>query len=80
MSGGFFFFCFFFLNLRLANFLLLFNVKRCSVIISTVMLPHIRGGGHIVFGGGPIGVGFGGTLPCLYSTLSTSGWILSKVS
>ena len=30
------------------------------------LYPHQRGGGHIVFGADPVGIGFGVTLSCMH--------------
>ena len=40
--------------------------SRCS---SGYYVPHRRGGGHIVFGADPVGVGVGMTLSCLQDIL-----------
>ena len=33
------------------------------------MSPHLQGGGHIVYGADPVGVGLGVTLSCLHNIL-----------
>ena len=45
-------------------------------------VPHQRGGGHIVFGADPVGVGISVsvgvtllTLSCLHNVSGTDGWI-----
>ena len=46
--------------------------------------PHRRGGGHIVIGADPVGVGVSVavgvsvTLSCLHDISLTGGWILTK--
>ena len=43
-------------------------------------VPHQRGGGHIVFGADPVGVGVGVSvaLSCLHDISWTGVWILTK--
>ena len=56
---------------------------RCACglgILFDYYVPHIRGGGHIVFGVDPVGVGISVsvTLSCLHNISWTGKWILTK--
>ena len=59
-------------------------MNSCSIavhLVACIYVPHWRGGGHIVFGADPVGVGVSVgsvTLPCLHDISWTGGWILIK--
>ena len=37
----------------------LHNKQECCCTLAVIMSPHLRGGGHIVFGADPVGFGVG---------------------
>ena len=41
---------------------------QALALVLTINVPHRRGGGHIVFGADPVGVGVSVTLSCLHDT------------
>ena len=71
------------LSLSLLVFLL-FLKHLCRWVKWYIYVPRRRGGGHIVFGadpvgvGGSVGVGISVTLSCLHDISWTGGWILTK--
>ena len=56
----------------------------CKLYYHLNYVPHRRGGGHIVFGADPVGVGVsvsvGVTLSCLHNISWTGRWTLTKFS
>ena len=53
------------------------HAKDCKWIFLIFYVPNRRGGGHIVFGADPVGVGVSMTLSCLHDISCTGGWILT---
>ena len=75
----------FLVQILLASALALASASAWHFLVCTIWheyyyVPHRRGGGHIVFGADPVGVGVSVsmTLSCLHDISWTGGWILTE--